>query len=345
MQTVRIETTKKNISAYGGLRLVDQLIKKTELRLNIESKLPVSDKLKKPSWEKFKTLLMGFLAGADCLDDWDGLKDEPAFAASTARPYSAKSLGDYLRSFDSAHIHDLMESLIDLSFKLRTEIVDEGQDLIFDIDSSINRQYGNKMEGVVPTYKEFEGLDTLYVHDDLGLEYWHEVRAGSTYSSNSCSLAVNKIASLIPKNGIYKDSRKIFRGGSAFCTSEFINSCFAKGFGFVCAYKKQSNFYDHLSRIKNWKPSSIKAKDGRDCEIGTCSITYAQAVKPIRLVVARAKSNSPHESLFSVDHYDYFGFVTNMGQHEYENEDLILSLSQEGACREFHQRTKVRSGP
>ncbi len=31
----------------------------------------------------------------------------------------------------------------------------------------------------MPTYKEFEGLDTLYVHDDLGFEYWHEVRAAA----------------------------------------------------------------------------------------------------------------------------------------------------------------------
>ncbi len=68
----------------------------------------------------------------------------------------------------------------------------------------------------MPTYKEFEGLDTLYVHDDLGFEYWHEVRAGSTYTSNSCSLAVNKIASLIPRSDKFKNSRKIFRADSGF---------------------------------------------------------------------------------------------------------------------------------
>ncbi len=81
-----------------------------DLRKNVEAKLPVSEKLRKPSWEKFKTLVMGFLAGADCLDDWDDLKFEPAFEASTARPYSAKSLGDYLRSFESAHLSDLREA-------------------------------------------------------------------------------------------------------------------------------------------------------------------------------------------------------------------------------------------
>ncbi len=86
--------------------------------------------------------------------------------------------------------------------------------------------------------------------------------------------------------------------------------------------------------------NSLKAKDGRDCEIGTCSITYAQAVKPIRLVVARAKSNSPHESLFSVDHYDYFGFVTNMGHHEYENEDLIYLYRKRGHAENFIKEQK-----
>ena len=132
----------------------------------------------------------------------------------------------------------------------------------------------------------------------------------------------------------------MIRADAGFCNSEFINACFAKGFGFICAYKKQSNFYDHIRKVKNWQPSSLKSRDGRDLELGSCSISFAQSAKPVRMIIARAKSDDRQASLFSMDQYDYFGFLTNMGAHEIPNEKAILFYRKRGQAENFIKEQK-----
>lgn len=75
-----------------------------------------------------------------------------------------------------------------------------------------------------------------------------------------------------------------------------------------------------------WRPSkSLVFYDKRDCEIGSCVYRPKKARETLRVVFLRAlKSDEQRKGLFGDERYDYVAFVTNMGEHEMKNEDVVL---------------------
>ena len=344
---IKTEASNKSFSVNGGLLLCRDLLNKTRLSNNLSELLPQTRRNHLSGQHKFESLVLGFQAGNDHLDDWNEINRDAGYEAAVSRTYCAKSLGDYLRSFTGLNLFKMQGKLIDLSFSLRSQLMPDSKQFILDIDSTFHAQHGKKTEGVEFCFKKFRALDSILAFDEFGLQYWHEVRPGSTYTSNGSGQIIHEIFSRIPT--VNSNQRRIVRGDSGFANSEFYNACSVKGAGFVCAAKKTSFFMKRVEKIKKWESQNpetkgrILAKGGRECEIGHTSYYASGFAKPLRLVVIRAEKPKIEGALIT-DHveYDYYGFNTNMGAHEFSSIDLIKLYRGRGNAENFIKEQKIR---
>jgi hypothetical protein len=342
---IKTQASDNSFSANGGLLFARRLLDRLGLAAKLAPLLPSTKRNTQSGMHKFENLVLGFLAGNDHLDDWDVLAEDPGFAAVSPRTYCAKALGDYLRAFSGQALHSLQGKLIETSLSLRLKLGADASCFILDLDSTLHAQYGKKTEGVEFCYKNFMALDSILAFDELGFQYWHEVRPGATYTSNGCGQIIHEVFSRMARPT--RHQRYIARADSGFFTSEFFNSCSVKSVGFVCAAKKTDGVKNHISRIKNWQaqdvhdPQRIFAKGGRECELGSISYHTDGYKGSLRLVVIRAKKPKEEGVIFEdYAEYDYFPFVTNMGAHEYDNTALIKLYRGRGNAENFIKEQK-----
>ena len=91
----------KSISSFSGLKIFDDLIHKFEIKSLFGIYLPKKDRDRGfSSWNKFYAIIMGLIAGFDCLDDFDWHGEDPLFFRLTNAP-SAVTLGRFLRRFEA----------------------------------------------------------------------------------------------------------------------------------------------------------------------------------------------------------------------------------------------------
>lgn len=127
--------------------------------------------------------MLGFQAGAECLDDMEVFGNDEGFREICGgKAYSAKAYGDFLRSFGKIQCKELNHKLVELAYQTRAALVPQAESITIDIDSTSSQQYAKKMEGVAVNYNNVNCLDAIAAFDELGLQYWHEVRPGNTYT-------------------------------------------------------------------------------------------------------------------------------------------------------------------
>lgn len=332
---LKIEQTCKKISGNGGLFLYNRLYGKLGIDSIISEYIPKNKITPKVLGSgKFKALVMGFISGADCLDDMDDLSLDLGFS-SVAKRSASNTYGEFLRSFDRVKANGLNHRLIDLSLKLRGKSHPDSKSFILDIDSTGHVQYGQKMEGLGFNYKNDWGLDSISAFDEYGYQYWMKLREGGTYSSNGSSEIVYQVF-----NKVDKRLKRYVRADSAFCNGEFFHACFNANVKFVVAMK-HNMLCPILGRVSNWRMSKdIKTYDGRDCEIGTTVYYPDSAPHSLKVIVARAKRNDTQGTLFKDDRYEYFAFVTNIQEHEMRSEKVIELYRKRGNAENFIREQK-----
>lgn len=339
---IKIEPTDKAFSCHGGLVLFTSLLNRLNVRGLVESSLPKLASCSGRSWDKFRGLLNGFYAGAECLDDMDVLARDSGFdAAMSEDVYSPKAWGDFLRDYSAMDIRSLQGGLIDEAFRLRSAIGFDSDFMVFDFDSTSNQQYGKKMEGVAKNYKFIDCLDTFQVFDECGFQYFNEVRPGNTWSSNGVGQAIHMIFARAPRTKAFKRLRIYSRADSALCNTEYFNACAAKGIGFVTSMR--SNMLEPLlSSITEWTPTNpgkdnrIKFYDGRECEMGETIYRTENGVELLRVVALRTVKKGLEGLLFKTEgDYDYRGWVSNIGEHEKSGEKLIQFYGGRGNAENY----------
>ena len=103
------------------------------------------------------------------------------------------------------------------------------------------------------------------------------------------------------------------------------------------------NMYEPLiKRVHNWRPAkTIIFRDGRNCEIGHTVYYPKGGRQTLRVTLIRAlRTGEQHYALFDDVRYDYHAFVTNIGHHEMENEELIHFYQDRGNCENFIREIK-----
>ncbi|MBF0440576.1 MAG: transposase [Oligoflexales bacterium] len=168
-----------------------------------------------------------------------------------------------MRSFNLYNCKQLNHSLIDMCYQLRRSLLPRQERIIIDFDSTSHEQHGKKMEGVAHNYKGIWGLDSINAFDEYGLQYWHDVRPGNTYTSNGVTEIIHEIFNRMPKTKAYKHVKRYARADSGFCNSDFFGACGIKEVNFVVAMKE--NIYGPLIKnVKNWYAQNPNKKTASD---------------------------------------------------------------------------------
>ena len=104
---IKVSTTDKSLSSLGGLLVAKSSMKAFDVRGSVAKCLPELASGQARSMDKFEAAMLGSMAGAECLDDLETLCEDPAFVETVERAYSAKSYGNFLRTFSDYHCKTL----------------------------------------------------------------------------------------------------------------------------------------------------------------------------------------------------------------------------------------------
>ena len=317
---IKIKTVDKYLSARGGLPVFAEVMDGLGLKRALTPHLPMNRiAVRTSSFDKFRALTLGLVAEADGLDATERLSHDPAFTAVCGRVNAANTYGDFLRRFGLPHCRKLNHALIDAALQLRTRTEKRQSSITIKFDSTNHVQHGRKFEGGEVNYKGQYGLDSLLAFDEFGFQYWSDVRPGATYTSQGVSEPVDAIFRRVPPR-----IRRYALADSGFCNAAFFKACWSQRVGFVTAMR--ANMSDPLiRRVTNWRPTKrLLFHDGRACELGTTLYRPTDFREVLRVVFMRAlKPREQAAGLFGDMRYDYHAFVTNIGEHELQNERLI----------------------
>lgn len=155
---IKLTSTDKVFSQFGGLYMAKKILEKFQIIHKLGNILPLLKSGIRRNQVKSEQLILGFLAGADCLDDMDRLALDPGIQKIfQERSYTAKSHGNFLRSFSALEIKSLTHNMCENAFVLRQQIQKKDSPFILDLDSTKNKQFGKKMEGYSPINKQAHG--------------------------------------------------------------------------------------------------------------------------------------------------------------------------------------------
>ena len=308
-KTISIKTTNKALSPHGGLIYFNDMVGKIKFQEQLSDVLPQTGK---KQFQKFKSLLLGFICGLDSIDDISKLRQDRLFWELTQGACADSTMGDFLRAFSERQIEQLNELLFKMASEMRELILSEENFIIYSSDSTPNEQCGKKMEGLGWNYKKQWGLDTLGIYDHHGLHYGMDVREGGTYSSNGHSLLLGNIL-----RNTNNSLKKFFHGDSAFSNLEHYNTLLNGDCKFVMALSELS--YGPLLRGHlNWQKTELEFFNSKDCELAHC-LYYVKGLrggkKSLRVVLIRAKNSQEQQDLFG-SIYRHYALVTNIGAHE-----------------------------
>lgn len=345
---IKIEGFDKDLSANAGLILYNRLFEKTNISDSLSSAVPALKGGVGRSLHKAKQIVLGLVSGADCLDDYDRLAHDGGFKAiCDEKVYSAKSCGDFLRSFNRLQIRTLNQKLVDNGFAMREAVIGKTESFTIDLDSTSNPQYGKKMEGVVTNYKGIDCLDTIHAFDEYGIQYWNDVRPGSTNTATGSLEIIHEIFKKFPATEDFKHMRKYFRADRGYCNIGILNACAAKGVGFVIGLR-QLMMNPLINRVNEWHREDPRKKDriifkgGRECEIGETVYQPKNSPHIFRVVIIRAPKNGRERQIvFGKDDYDYFGWVTSIGSNEMSARKVIHFYRKRGNAENYIKDVKL----
>ncbi len=311
----------KTLSSFSGLKIFDDLVQKFEIKNLVGIHLPQKERSRGfSSWNKFYALILGFVAGFECLDDFDYFGADPLFLKFTNSP-SAITLGRYLRAFKPRKVEFLQELLPTLGMAVRKILEPKVHKIILTIDSSDHRQYGVKSEGVDFGYQKFPCLNSQNIFDDKGICYGFKLRKGNTYSGVDAPEMLYQALKVIPA-----DIKKQFRADSAYSSSEIYNVCLNQKCNFVICLKENvcSSVLTKNRRHLKWQKTRLQFFDSDNCEIGSCLYPLkglAGGRSFLRVVFIRTKRLNPSKEYKHP--YHYYAVVTDMSESEMSSEHVL----------------------
>lgn len=338
MTSIRIEPTNKVLSSFGGMVLFEKMIEKLRLSKHISNFLPTSDYVPcGTSYAKFYQILMGFLAGAECLDDLDYLKTDKLIRSVHERMYASNTEGEFLRSFSEAQVKELNHRLIELSLNLRANVHHKKEKrFILDLDSTDHEQHGVKIEGVKENKDGLWGLNSIQAYDSYGFQYWFDLRPGATHTSVG-SVEIISTVFRYAKKFYFKNSSKhfILRADSGYCNLDVFRACFTAGIKFVICMR--SDMYENLIDAQNihWKSTKLQTRDKRAFEIGEAFYRSKELNEVVRVVLLRAPKKDG-----MLETYDVYGWATNLYTHDMSLEKIIELYRGRGDAENFLRETK-----
>ena len=319
--SINVTANAKSLSSYSGLHLFLPLIDKFELRQLFGGLLPRKSRERGfSSFQKLTTGILGFIAGADCLDSLDDIGRDPLFNELTGSP-SAITMGKFLRSFTLRQVEQIRGQLPTLAFKIRLWLQPNLYKIIFKMDGSLHEQYGEKMEGVEWNYKKFRSLSSQSLFDDKGLCYGFNLREGATHSSVGAVEMMEAAFRVVPRS-----IQKFFVADSAYANMDVYNCLLNHNTNFAICLPEQvwgSLLKNYGNKIA-WHKTRIKFFKSHKCEVG--DVLYpkkglSMGKTFLRVVMIRTKKDVMEKG--DNHPYHYYAIITNMSNAEMTNEQVV----------------------
>lgn len=318
--SIKVTSNAKTFSSYSGLHLFSDLVSKFDFPSLIGSYLPKKQRDRGfTSFEKFYSGLLGFIAGAECLDDFDNMGQDPFFDELTGSP-SSITMGKFLRSFSVRQVEQIRNLLPTLAFKMRLWLQPNLYKIVFKMDATIHQQYG-KQEGVEFSYQQVNGLSSQNLFDDKGLCYGFALRNGASHSSVGAIEMMENAFKVVPRS-----VQKYYVADSAYANTQIYNTLLNHDVNFAICLSETvwgSLLKNYGNKIK-WQDTKIRFFESNKCEIG--EVLYpkkdlSMGRSFLRVVMIRAKK----KKIESGDHhpYHYYAIVTNMSNAEMTSEKII----------------------
>lgn len=319
--SIKITSNAKYLSSFSGLYLFEGLFQKFDINQLVGAYLPRKSRDRGFTSEgKFYSGILGFIAGAECLDDFDQLGQDPFFYELTGSP-SSITMGKYLRCFSLRSIEQIRSQLPKLALKIRLWLAPSTYKIIFKMDGTLHEQYGHKMEGVEFNYKHFRSLSSQNLFDEKGLCYGFNLRNGAAHSSVGAVEMMETAFKVIPQS-----IQKFFVADSAYANLDVFNCLLNHNTNFAICLPEVTwgaLLKNHGSKI-TWRKTKIRFFDSDKCEIGdviypkkglTMGKTFLRVVYiRTKKKIIEAGDNHP---------YLYYSIITNMGHSEMTNEKII----------------------
>jgi len=319
--SIKITSNAKTLSSFSGLHLFSSLISKFQIQSLIGQFLPRKERMRGfSSFQKFYSGVLGFIAGAECLDDFDWLGQDPLFNKLTESP-SSITMGNFLREFSLRQVEQIRNQLPELALKMRLWPQPDLYKIVFKIDSSDHEQYGLKMEGVDYGYRNVRCLNSQNLFDDKGFCYGFDLRKGNTYSGKGAVEMMENAFKIIPHS-----IQKYFVADSAYGSLAIYNCLINHNVNFAICLK-ENVWGPQLEKCKSkitWRKTKLHFFKSDKCEIGSAIYSLKGLVKGrsfLRVVFIRTKKK---EIKAGDNHpFDYYAIVTNMSESEMTDEQII----------------------
>jgi hypothetical protein len=332
----RVIFQDRNLSSLGGLLLFNELLMGIRLDERVGEALPRQRIASGASgFDKFRALLLGFLSGAECLEDMDRLRSDPMFREVNGALVGSTTYGDYLRKFSGFHLHRLNQELCRLAgeFHIRSGSAER---LILDIDSTGHEQHGEKMEGLAYNYKKEWGLDSIEVFDQKGFLYHLSVREGNAFTADDAPFVISEVSRHLPRHAARQ--KPLLRADSGYCNNSVFKACEENGFGFLVAMRE--NLYSPLLRRRiKWRKAKGKELEKEKAEVGE-SLYYSKICEKVFRVIFIRRPRTGEREIFADWHWTYQAYVTTESSSELTAEDAVELYHQRGNAENFIRELK-----
>jgi hypothetical protein len=291
------------------------------------------------------TMMAGFLHGQDSIDDQEEFNDDPGIESVLGETPKPRAIGDWLRDFTDENIASLKSFLHLQALKYRLKI-ENGEPIVYDMDSTSHVQHGEKMEGLAWNYKQEWCLDSLVTFDEKGLAHGMELRPGNTFSSQGAEAQLNEVSA-----GLSHGTEKYYRADSAFCNEDVFRANMRLGYRFTITAHSNMGWMNDKNQITNWKPWEYSEEEKLRAEKRKRPLPSSEVghylYQPswsdnIRFTVVVVRTKSEDLSLMSEmgGIWDYYAVVTNFSLFTNSDQEVITHHRKRGQAENFIREEK-----
>jgi Transposase DDE domain group 1 len=328
---VKVRTTEKKITPFGGLNFVIDEIEQAGIPQLIDSKLPKRHGGAKYKWsDALLSMIYGVFCGADRLEDMATLKN--LMHNSCLNIPSPDNMSIIMRknlttanvsvnSKEMAHAFNLNEPmnglLLDIALKLGT--LKAGKSYVLDYD---NTCLPCEKEDASFTYKKFRGYQpgVCFIGET---PVYVEGMNGNNPAAFDQESTLKRSVKLLEDRGI---KIRRFRADNASYQPEIIKMFDKEGCDFFLRATNSEDLYMGVTDIFDWKEARL-ADD--TFEIGSFEYVpfKGKNTKSFRVVTTRRSADEPHH--ITGKNFVYRSIITNNTQ--LSDLDVVYTYNQRGA--------------
>jgi len=350
------QITNRRLTSAAGLSTLIEAFDQSQLKKPFSEALP---ERKSPrslgSYRLGLIQLASFMRGHDCLADIEEFRKDPMLMEVLRGDIvSPRTMGDFLRDFETAHLSGLSSFLSRQAKAYRTQLTKMLKKQFkpnpaphLSIDSTAHVQAGVKMEGLAYNYKDEWCLDSQVIFDELGFAWDMELRPGNAKSGTGAGAQIRRAFAS------YKfTDEKYLSGDAAYCNQEIITTCLSVGAFFtLTANQATTGWEDHIESIVKWEPWVYSADEikeavekGRELPQLELGRFYWQPSwnETLRLpvVVKRQKYGLEEQMQLGQGIYKYYGVVTSLPLIKWSLQAVIEHHNKRGNAENFIREEK-----